>query len=58
VGFGISGAKQAKDISGAADGIIIGSAIIKVIEENLGNKRAMIEKIEKFARSIAKAVHG
>lgn len=57
VGFGISTPAQAADISGAADGIIIGSAIIKIIEKHLRNKKAMLKGISGFARSIAKAVH-
>ena len=58
VGFGISNPSQARDIAKAADGVIVGSAIIKVLEKNLGNKKNMVSGIEKFARSISKAVHG
>ncbi|MGB2601159.1 MAG: tryptophan synthase subunit alpha [Candidatus Omnitrophota bacterium] len=58
VGFGISNASQAKDIAKAADGVIVGSAIIKVLEKNLANKKKMVSNIERFARSISKAVHG
>jgi tryptophan synthase alpha chain len=37
VGFGVSTPEQAKEISQFADGVIIGSAIVKVIDENLKN---------------------
>jgi len=56
VGFGISEPKQAKKISRLADGIIIGSAVIKVIEKNLGKKN-LYDKVKKFVKSIESAVH-
>ena len=34
VGFGINTPEQAKDISRLADGVIVGSAIVKIIEEH------------------------
>ena len=38
VGFGISTPEHAKQVAAAgADGVIIGSRIVKIIEENLGN---------------------
>ena len=58
VGFGISNSRQAKDIVRASDGIIVGSVIIKLIEENLADKNLLVKKVETFAGSIAKAVHG
>lgn len=57
VGFGVSGALHAREIAQVADGVIVGSAIIKVIEKNLDNKRVLVSKVGSFARSIAKAVH-
>lgn len=58
VGFGISSPAQAKDIAGAADGVIVGSAIIGAIEKNLGNKKKLVKDVEKFSGAIARAVHG
>ncbi len=55
VGFGISSPNQAKEISGFADGIIIGSAIVKIIEDNL-NSPDMIERVGNFVSSFAKAL--
>lgn len=55
VGFGISTSEQAKEISYYADGIIIGSAIVKIIEENLNNPD-MIEKVGNFISSFARAL--
>lgn len=58
VGFGVSDAAQARDIASVADGVIVGSAIIKVIEKDLGKKGSIAKDIERFAASLARAVHG
>ena len=57
VGFGISNPKQARKISRLADGIIVGSAIIKIIENNIG-KKDLDKKVKSFVGSIGRAVHG
>lgn len=36
VGFGISTPEQAAEIAPHADGVVIGSALVKIIEENAG----------------------
>jgi len=58
VGFGISGPEQAKNIAKFSDGIIVGSAIVKIIENNLGDTRRLIYKVSSFSKSLAKAIHG
>jgi tryptophan synthase alpha chain len=58
VGFGISDPAQARDIASACDGAIIGSAVINVLEKYLSRRSAIAGKVESFARSIARAVHG
>lgn len=58
VGFGVSTPEQAKDIASSADGVIVGSAIIKVLEKNLNSKKKIPSAIGRFARPLAKAVHG
>lgn len=55
VGFGISNPEQAKMISRFADGVIVGSAIVKIIEENLKNPD-MIERVGDFVFSFAEAL--
>lgn len=55
VGFGISNPKQAKLVASVADGVIVGSAIIKVIEKNLG-RRDLVAKVAKFARRLKQAI--
>ena len=37
VGFGITNSKQAQEIAGIADGIVIGSAVVRLINENKNN---------------------
>lgn len=55
VGFGISTPDQVKEISLFADGVIIGSAIVKIIEENLKSNR-LIQRVGGFISSITKAL--
>ena len=54
VGFGIADAKQARSIAKAADGVIVGSAIVKII----GEKKNVISKVLYLAGNLAKAIHG
>jgi tryptophan synthase alpha chain len=55
VGFGISTPEQAKKISLFADGVIVGSAIVKIIEENLNNPE-LTNRVGDFISSFAKAL--
>ena len=55
VGFGISRKEHVKELMKAgASGVIIGSAIVKIIERNLGNERKMIKEIANFCREMKK----
>lgn len=56
VGFGISTPMQAKEVAVFADGVIVGSAIVKKITENVDNPD-IIENIKKFVEEISNAVH-
>lgn len=56
VGFGVSNPEQARQIAKVADGVIVGSAIIKVIENNLREKN-LASKMAGFANKLAKAIH-
>ena len=53
VGFGVSDAKQALKIAKVADGVIVGSAIVKIISEN----KNIVARVSAFAKTIAGAVH-
>lgn len=55
VGFGVSNPQQAREIARVADGIIVGSAIIKVIEKNLGQKN-LVPKVAKFVSRLRQAI--
>ena len=57
VGFGISNAEQAAEASSFADGIVIGSAIVKIVEDNLKNE-SMTNKVRDFASEIKAAISG
>ena len=51
-GFGIKNAEDVYKICKIADGAIVGSSIIKIIEENLYNKEVMLKKIENFIKEL------
>ncbi|MBN2096950.1 MAG: tryptophan synthase subunit alpha [Candidatus Omnitrophica bacterium] len=55
VGFGVSGSAQAKSLARVADGVIVGSAIIKVIEKHLG-KKDLVQRVTRFVSSLRKAI--
>lgn len=57
VGFGISSPKQAREISRYAEGVIIGSAVVKIINDNLGNSKEIIKRTTGFIKRISEAVH-
>ncbi|EPG74954.1 tryptophan synthase, alpha subunit [Leptospira fainei serovar Hurstbridge str. BUT 6] len=57
-GFGISSPEQAKEISVYADGIIIGSAVQRIIEENGTDSEVCKQKLYDYARSISNALRG
>jgi len=57
VGFGISTPEHAATVASAgADGVIIGSKIVQLIEENLGNSEKLLGEISKFIRQVKKAI--
>jgi tryptophan synthase alpha chain len=57
VGFGISTAEHAATIASAgADGIIIGSKIVGLIESNLGNREKMLAEISTLLGEVKSAI--
>ncbi len=57
VGFGISKAEHAATIALAgADGVIIGSKIVELIEKNLDNKEKMLDEISTFLSDVKTAI--
>jgi tryptophan synthase alpha chain len=56
VGFGISSPDQAAQVaSWGADGVIVGSALVRVIEENLGSPD-LVARASAFAKSLKQGV--
>ena len=57
VGFGISKPEHAAMVASAgADGVIIGSKIVGLIEENLGNREKMLAEISAFLSDVKTAI--
>ncbi|MHC4645610.1 MAG: tryptophan synthase subunit alpha [Planctomycetota bacterium] len=57
VGFGISKPEHAASIAKAgADGVIIGSKIVGLIERNLGDKQEMLAEISRFLSNVKIAI--
>ena len=55
VGFGISEPSHVETLKRQSNGIIIGSAITKIIEDNLGNRPMICKKIASFTKKIKKS---
>ncbi len=51
VGFGVSDARKVAELSVWFDGVIVGSAIVSIIEKNIG-KKDLVAKVGKFVRSL------
>ncbi|MBI5124218.1 MAG: tryptophan synthase subunit alpha [Candidatus Omnitrophica bacterium] len=57
VGFGVSTPAQAGDVARAADGVIVGSAIVKIIANNQKDYKKLFSEVSNFAKRLAKAIH-
>lgn len=55
VGFGISTPEQAREISSFADGVIVGAAIVRMVEED-GGEDTLFSKVGDFVRSLKDAI--
>ena len=51
-GFGIKNSTDVSNICKIADGAVVGSSIIKIIEENLNNRDKMLSEINKFSKDL------
>lgn len=51
VGFGISTAEQVRDVAAVADGVVVGSALVRVVEEN-GSSADLAQRLEEKAREL------
>jgi tryptophan synthase alpha chain len=61
VGFGIATPEQARDVGRVADGVIVGSALVRVIEEEVEAKAGpdrIVRAAREFVASLRKGVDG
>ncbi|MBN2145476.1 MAG: tryptophan synthase subunit alpha [Candidatus Aureabacteria bacterium] len=56
IGFGISSPETAKEAAGYADGIIVGSALVKIIGESGASPDELLMKLRTFVRSLVQAI--
>lgn len=59
VGFGIGNPEHAREVAAIADGVVVGSAIVRLIEQGGEAKRSVAEvaeQLESFARGIVDAI--
>jgi tryptophan synthase alpha chain len=52
VGFGISTADQVRTVGALADGVVVGTAVVRIVEQNLGSADLPV-KLEALARELA-----
>ncbi len=57
VGFGISNPEHVRQVAQHADGIVVGSAIVKRIEQ-YGKDADLVARLREFVRPLAEAAHG
>ena len=56
VGFGVSTSEQATQIAQVADGVIVGSAIVNVVEEHINDEAKLLAAVKEFASNLAEGV--
>lgn len=57
VGFGIATPEQARIVAQSGDGVVVGSALVKLVEQ-YGATADMIKNLSAAAKALADAVHG
>lgn len=55
VGFGVSNAEQAREVASLADGVIVGSAIVNIIEREQGSDN-LVQAVSEFSSAIVRAI--
>lgn len=56
IGFGISGPEQAKQLAPVADGLIVGSAFVRRIAAESGDRKKMLSSVREFAEELLDAI--
>jgi tryptophan synthase alpha chain len=57
VGFGVSTAEQVAQVAAIADGVVVGSAIVKCIERHAGSAD-LDSQLERFIRELTAPLRG
>jgi tryptophan synthase alpha chain len=57
VGFGVSTPEHAKAVAALADGVVVGSALVKIVE-SVGDSDELAARVGSAARALAEAVRG
>ena len=52
VGFGISSAQQVHQVARVADGVVVGSALVNCIPQNLDNPERMLASIREKSKAL------
>lgn len=47
VGFGISTGEQVKQVGALADGVVVGSALVNCVKDNIGDREAILGALRK-----------
>ena len=55
VGFGVSNPEQAKLVAQAADGVVVGSAVVNQIAQH-GKSPELVSKVSAFVKSLGDAI--
>ena len=55
IGFGVSNPNQARKIAKFADAVIVGSAIVKIVEKHSGNGKGLLEDVGEFVKGLSEA---
>lgn len=58
VGFGVSSPSQVAELVRWADGVVVGSALVRRIGEHLGDPRAMRHAVRELTRALKEATRG
>ncbi len=57
VGFGISSTEQVREVAKVADGVVVGSALVNCIPQNLGNQEAMLSALREKTIALIRGLH-
>ena len=57
IGFGINSPKKANEISRYADGVVVGSDLIKEIEKGIENKSNIFNNVISLVKKYSKAIN-